>query len=110
MNIVDTKTLAEMSDADFDKICDAIEAEIVRLENINYASPGARALSDFASAIVANRYAKQIEKDTPKGVGMYYTPASIVVTSMTTGTGAFLKQATDEVVKNGTVNPPYDVK
>jgi hypothetical protein len=48
--------VAEMSQSDFDKICDAIEAEIVRLENIDYASKEALALLDFEAEIVARRY------------------------------------------------------
>jgi hypothetical protein len=48
--------LENMRQADFDKLCDAIEAEIARLENIDYASREARALLDVEAKIVARRY------------------------------------------------------
>ena len=55
--VIPTEVILTMSQADFDKFCDAIEAEIARLENIDYASRKAQALSNFEAAIVVQRYA-----------------------------------------------------
>ena len=52
----DVVLTAELSQADYDKICDAIEAEIVRLQNINYASKEAQVLMELESQIVLRVY------------------------------------------------------
>ena len=42
--------------SEFDKACDAIEAEIARLQNLDHASPEAQELIDFEAAIVLAEY------------------------------------------------------
>lgn len=54
--IPDVIPSTEISQSDFDKICDAIEAEIARLQNIDYASPEAQRLLDIEADIVVQRY------------------------------------------------------
>jgi hypothetical protein len=50
------KVIPAENKTEFDKACDAIEAEIARLQDTDYASKEAQELLDFEAAIVLAEY------------------------------------------------------
>ena len=53
----------------------------------------------------ADELGRELESKQPKGTGKYYTPKQIA--DPASGSGAFLKDAADDLEKGLTKNPPF---
>ena len=62
-------------------------------------------LKMFGGDMEANELGRELESKQPKGTGKYYTPKQIA--DPASGSGAFLKDAADDLEKGLTKNPPF---